>query len=84
MVASASLPVAANTYGSPFYFVIRHALALGLAVTAGLVCFAVPVRWWERSGPCCSSWGSPCWPWSWSPAWDAAPTARPAGYPWGP
>jgi cell division protein FtsW len=51
MVASASLPVAASTYGSPFYFVIRHAIALGLAVTAGLVCFAVPVRWWERSGP---------------------------------
>jgi cell division protein FtsW len=51
MVASASLSVAANTYGSPFYFVLRHTLALGLAVTAGLVCFAVPVRWWERAGP---------------------------------
>lgn len=51
MVASASLPVAASTYDSPFYFVIRHAIALGLAVTAGLVCFSVPVRWWERSGP---------------------------------
>jgi len=50
MVASASLPVADNTYGSPFYFVIRHGLALSLALGAGLLCFAVPVRWWERAG----------------------------------
>lgn len=50
MVASASLPVADSTYGSPFHFVIRHALALALALGAGLCCFAVPVRWWERAG----------------------------------
>lgn len=50
MVASASLPVADNTYGSPFHFVIRHSLALALALGAALVCFAVPVRWWERAG----------------------------------
>jgi cell division protein FtsW len=50
MVASASLPVADNTYGSPFHFVIRHGLALALALGAGLLCFAVPVRWWERAG----------------------------------
>jgi cell division protein FtsW len=50
MVASASLPVADNTYGSPFHFVIRHALALALAGVAALCCYAVPVRWWERAG----------------------------------
>jgi cell division protein FtsW len=50
MVASASLPVADNTYGSPFHFVVRHGLALVLALGAGLVCFAIPVRWWERAG----------------------------------
>ncbi len=50
MVASASLPVADHTYGSPFHFVLRHSLALGLALGAGLLCFAVPVRWWERAG----------------------------------
>lgn len=50
MVASASLPVADHSYGSPFHFVIRHGLALGLAVAAGLLCFAVPIRWWERAG----------------------------------
>jgi cell division protein FtsW len=50
MVASASLPVADSSHGSPFHFVIRHALALVLALGAGLLCFAVPVRGWERAG----------------------------------
>ncbi len=50
MVASASLPVADHSYGSPFHFIIRHSLALTLAIGAALVCYAVPVRWWERSG----------------------------------
>jgi cell division protein FtsW len=50
MVASASLPVADHSYGSPFHFVLRHGLALGLALVAALACFAVPVRWWERAG----------------------------------
>jgi cell division protein FtsW len=50
MVASASLPVADHTYGSPFHFVLRHGLALVLALWAGLICYAVPVRWWERTG----------------------------------
>lgn len=50
MVASASLPVADNSYGSPFHFVVRHSLALALALVAALCCYAVPVRWWERAG----------------------------------
>jgi cell division protein FtsW len=50
MVASASLPVADHTFGSPFHFVIRHALALGLALAAAMASYVVPVRWWERAG----------------------------------
>ena len=50
MVSSASMPVADKTYGAPFFFVLRHAVALGLALTAALVVFAVPVRWWEHAG----------------------------------
>jgi cell division protein FtsW len=50
MVTSASLPIAARNYGEPFFFVIRHGLALGLALTLGAICFAIPVRAWERSG----------------------------------
>lgn len=50
MVASASMSIADRTYHAPFHFVSRHAVALGMALTAGLVVFAVPMRLWERSG----------------------------------
>jgi len=51
MMSSASMPVADRTFGAPFHFVIRHALALGLAAVAGILVFATPLAWWERSGP---------------------------------
>ncbi|WP_462321520.1 putative lipid II flippase FtsW [Halochromatium sp.] len=50
MVASASLPIAARNYADPFFFVLRHAVALGLALFCGLLCFAIPIQAWERSG----------------------------------
>jgi cell division protein FtsW len=50
MVTSASLPIAGRVYGEPFFFVIRHGIALGLALVCGLICFAIPVQAWERAG----------------------------------
>jgi cell division protein FtsW len=50
MVASASLPIAARDYSEPFFFVLRHGIALCLALLFGLICFAIPVQVWERSG----------------------------------
>lgn len=50
MVTSASMPIADRTTGDPFYFVIRHGFALGLALTCGALCFAVPLSVWERNG----------------------------------
>lgn len=50
MVASASLPIGARDYNAPFFFVFRHGIALALALLFGLICFAVPVKAWERSG----------------------------------
>ena len=50
MVTSASMPMADRAYGDPFFFVLRHGFALGLALAAGLACFAVPPRTWERNG----------------------------------
>lgn len=50
MVASASLPIAARDYADPFFFLIRHGIALALALSCGLACFAVPVAYWERAG----------------------------------
>ncbi len=50
MVASASMPISERLFGTPFHFVIRHGIALGLALSAGLVAFAMPVGWWEKMG----------------------------------
>lgn len=50
MVASASFPVGARDYADPFFFVMRHGIAVILALTCGLICFAIPIKVWERSG----------------------------------
>jgi cell division protein FtsW len=50
MVASASMPIADRTFGDPFHFILRHGIALGLALAAGLGVLVVPVRLWERYG----------------------------------
>ncbi len=51
MVASASMTIGDNCCKDPFFFVLRHALALGLALAAGFAAFTVPVSTWERTGP---------------------------------
>ncbi len=50
MVASASLPIGTRDYADPFFFVVRHGIAVGLALLCGLICFAIPIQTWERSG----------------------------------
>jgi cell division protein FtsW len=51
MVTSASMPMADRNYEDPFFFVIRHGVALSLALTCGALCFAVPLKVWERAAP---------------------------------
>jgi cell division protein FtsW len=50
MVASASMSIAVNCCDDPFYYVNRHAIALGLALTAAMAAYSVPLEWWERGG----------------------------------
>jgi cell division protein FtsW len=50
MVASASMSIAANCCGDPFYYVNRHVLALALALAAAVFAYSVPLDWWERGG----------------------------------
>jgi cell division protein FtsW len=47
MVASASLH---RVEAAPFYFVIRHLIAIGIGLTAALVISQIPIEVWERSG----------------------------------
>lgn len=50
MVSSASMSVAENCCHDPFFYVKRHALALGLAFVAGIAVFRVPLERWEAVG----------------------------------
>ncbi len=50
MVASASMTIGDTCCKDPFFFVVRQAIALGLALGAAALAFSVPVSWWERSG----------------------------------
>ena len=49
MVASASLHIGDRS-GTPFYFVIRHLIAIGLGVGGGLLLFFVSMKRWEQVG----------------------------------
>ncbi len=50
MVTSASMSIAERCCGDPFFYALRHALALGLALGAGAVAYSVPTEWWKRYG----------------------------------
>ncbi len=50
MVASASLHLGERSSGQPFYYVMRHLLALGLGLGLAGVAAMVPISMWERSG----------------------------------
>lgn len=50
MIASASMDTAAQTTGSPFYFVYRQLAYLVMGVLIALAVANVPTNWWFRSG----------------------------------
>ena len=51
VLASASISIADNATGDPFYFVSRQALAAATGALAGLGCLFVPIRFWRSVGP---------------------------------
>lgn len=51
MVASASMMVAEQQTGQPFFYVIRHGIYLVLGAMALYVAYCVPMSLWERGGP---------------------------------
>jgi cell division protein FtsW len=50
MIASASMQIGASWNDSPFYFILRHGIFLGLALIVAFAVFNVPMSWWERNG----------------------------------
>lgn len=51
MVASASLHIAAEDYGQPWFYTIRQIIFIGMGLVAGLIAFKIPVSVWQRLGP---------------------------------
>ena len=51
MIASASMAFAAETYGSPFYFVSRQLFFLAVGAFVGVAVFRLPLSVWEKYGP---------------------------------
>ncbi len=51
MIASASMAFAQRTYLSPFYFVTRQVMFLGVGCLFGVLAFQVPLSLWEKYGP---------------------------------
>ncbi len=49
MVTSASLVIGDRT-GSPFHFLIRHLISVGLGLSLAVLVFRVPLAWWEQRG----------------------------------
>ena len=50
IVGSASVDIAAQNYGSSFYFIIRQAVYIGIGLVLALAVANVPMAWWFRSG----------------------------------
>ena len=51
MIASASMAFAAETFGSPFYFVSRQLFFLAVGAFVGVAVFRLPLSVWEKYGP---------------------------------
>jgi cell division protein FtsW len=50
MVASASINFSAANYQDPWYFVKRHLIYLGLALSGAVIVFHCPISFWEKHG----------------------------------
>ena len=51
MVSSASLHIAAESYGQPWFYSLRQLIFIGLGLGAGFVAFNIPVSVWQKLGP---------------------------------
>lgn len=49
MIASASMPYAAETYGTPFYIMVRQLVFLILGLAVGFGVYQIPIAIWERA-----------------------------------
>jgi len=51
VLASASISVADNAAGDPFYYVSRQVVAAIMGAIAGFICLFIPMTFWRSTGP---------------------------------
>lgn len=51
IVTSASMPIAERLHDNPFYFAIRHAIYIGLAIIAAMIVMNLPMNFWRVANP---------------------------------
>ena len=71
MVYSASIATAEasrHSGSNAAYYLLRHAVFLGVALAAAMAVFLLPVRYWQKARRGCSSPAWCCWCWCWCPA----------------
>lgn len=51
MITSASMDVAAERFGGPFFFSQRHGFFIILAAVASIIAVRIPIKYWEKYGP---------------------------------
>ena len=51
LVSSASVEIAARTFGNPLYLTWKHLAFMAIAVIAGAITLMVPLRFWLQAGP---------------------------------
>lgn len=50
MISSASLDVALRNTGTPYFYVIRQAVFIAIAVVGAVIVWRIPLSFWERTG----------------------------------
>lgn len=50
MISSASLDVALKNNGTPYFYVIRQAMFIAIALTGAAIIWRIPMRFWEQTG----------------------------------
>ncbi|WP_293268925.1 putative lipid II flippase FtsW [Neptunomonas sp.] len=51
MITSASMDVAAERFGGPFFFSQRHGFFIILAAVVSIIAVRIPIKYWEKYGP---------------------------------
>ncbi|WP_432277170.1 cell division protein FtsW [Glaciecola petra] len=51
IVTSASMPIAERLHDNPYYFSIRHAIYISIAVVAAIITLSLPMAFWRFSNP---------------------------------